>query len=228
MYEDQTINQDPSNSPIGDADLLSYLQNQVSQGAAPAPALAPTQPLDPVTALRQKLLTEAGKFPTGTADDIMRQKMGLIDADGKPIQRSKLGNIANRAGGILQILAGRNYSAEAAKDYQEKLQGMRQAESLLKNEDIDAYKTKLNRLKQAEIDRKNVLDTANIALKQRQLDITSKAQDFTNSLKTKQGDLAAAKALVAQVEAGNKEDFGGLSGSVLNSYIIAKKLTDKE
>ena len=138
---------DPSNSPTGDADLISYLQEQTQQGAtapqvsSPA-AVAPTHQ-DPMEALRKKLAEEAARFPSGDSSSILRQKLGLEDEAGNKITRKPLGKIGNVAGNILQILAGRNFSDEASKAYQEKLQGMKQGESLLKNEDLNDYRAQM-------------------------------------------------------------------------------------
>lgn len=141
MFNEQNPQQDPSNSPTGDSDLISYLQAQGAQSAAPQVAAPAVQ--DPMEVLRKKLAEEASRFPSGDSSSILRQKLGLEDATGAPIKRGKLGGIGNAAGNILQILAGRNFTNEAAKDYQEKLQGMKQGESLLKNEDLNDYRTQM-------------------------------------------------------------------------------------
>ena len=221
---------DPSNSPTGDADLISYLQAQNQQGAATpqvsAPAAVAPTPQDPMEALRKKLAEEASRFPSGDSSSILRQKLGLEDEKGKKITRGPLGTFGNAAGNILQILAGRNFSNEAAKDYQEKLQGMKQGESLLKNDELSAYRDEVNRLKQADIDRRTQETTDRLALEKQKFELAKSAQDFTNSLKSSQGALAAAKAHVAEVEAKTKGNTEGLTGPIAQAYLIAKKLTD--
>ena len=162
----QDYPQQLSNSPTGEDDLLTILQQAQGGGmdaggmspqvAAPTPGPTP----DPTEIsledlLRRKVTSGITHSRPGDREDILQQLLGGRDADNWKIKRGVMGSIGNNTKNILQsVLLGRNFTREADTAYEDKLAALKSGEDFNKDEKLSAVKEENNRLRGEDITRK--------------------------------------------------------------------------